>query len=200
MMILGLVVLGVLIWGGFNSALEVTNKTSFCIGCHEMKENVYTQYKESSHFSNSIGVRAECPDCHVPNEWTSMVVRKITASAEVYHKVVGSIDTQEKFEEKHLQLAQKVWHTMQKNDSQECRNCHSYDAMTSKEQSTAAASRHQMARENGVTCVDCHVGITHTLPKEFLTVIHEQFHQENRDCSNCHVSMAPLATDSDDWW
>jgi len=31
---------GVVFWGVFNTALEVTNTEKFCTGCHEMRDNV----------------------------------------------------------------------------------------------------------------------------------------------------------------
>ena len=34
-------VVGIIFWGGFNTAMEATNTTEFCIGCHEMEDNVY---------------------------------------------------------------------------------------------------------------------------------------------------------------
>ncbi len=45
--------------------MEATNTTEFCIGCHEMENNVYQEYKPTIHFNNRTGVRAGCPDCHV---------------------------------------------------------------------------------------------------------------------------------------
>ena len=32
--------LGIMFWGGFNWALEATNTETFCISCHEMRDNV----------------------------------------------------------------------------------------------------------------------------------------------------------------
>ncbi|HRE18510.1 MAG TPA: NapC/NirT family cytochrome c, partial [Rhodocyclaceae bacterium] len=58
-------VLGILFWGGFNTAMEWTNREEFCISCHEMKDNVYQEYRNTIHYSNRSGVRATCPDCHV---------------------------------------------------------------------------------------------------------------------------------------
>ena len=40
---------GILFWGGFNTAMEATNQLEFCIGCHEMRDNVYKEYKETIH-------------------------------------------------------------------------------------------------------------------------------------------------------
>ena len=51
-------VAGVIFWGGFNTALEITNTEKFCTGCHEMRDNVFAELKTTIHFSNRSGVRA----------------------------------------------------------------------------------------------------------------------------------------------
>jgi len=155
---------GVIFWGGFNTAMEATNTEAFCIGCHEMEANVYQEYKETIHYSNRTGVRATCPDCHVPKPWIHKIVRKIQASNELLHKALGTINTAEKFEEKRLQLAQNVWRSMKKTDSRECRNCHNYESMDFAEQQRRAIASHSKGLEEGETCIDCHKGIAHSLP------------------------------------
>ena len=109
-----LFIAGVLFWGGFNTAMEWTNREEFCISCHEMKDNVYQEYRNTIHASNRSGVRATCPDCHVPKEWGPKMIRKIQASNEVLHKVLGTIDTPEKFNAKRLELAKHGWDRMKK--------------------------------------------------------------------------------------
>ena len=94
---LALILLGILLWAGFNTAMEASNTTRFCISCHEMRDTVYQDYKHSVHANNPSGVRAECADCHVPKAFWPKLVRKIEASAEVYHWLAGTIDTPEKF-------------------------------------------------------------------------------------------------------
>ncbi|WP_238179979.1 NapC/NirT family cytochrome c, partial [Methylobacterium oxalidis] len=94
---LGGFVAGVFFWGGFNTALEATNTEKFCVSCHEMKVNVFEELKGTIHFTNRSGVRATCPDCHVPHEWTNKIARKMQASKEVWGHIFGSIDTREKF-------------------------------------------------------------------------------------------------------
>jgi hypothetical protein len=84
---------GVVFWGGFNTALELTNTEKFCTGCHEMRDNVFSELKSTIHFSNRSGVRASCPDCHVPHNWTDKIARKMQASKEVWGHLFGSIDT-----------------------------------------------------------------------------------------------------------
>jgi Nitrate/TMAO reductases, membrane-bound tetraheme cytochrome c subunit len=68
---------GVIFWGAFNTALEITNTEAFCVSCHEMETNVYEELTRTVHFSNRSGVRAshewarlkandslECRNCH----------------------------------------------------------------------------------------------------------------------------------------
>ncbi|MGE3703418.1 MAG: NapC/NirT family cytochrome c [Hyphomicrobiaceae bacterium] len=157
---------GILFWGGFNTAMEATNTEKFCVSCHEMHDNVFQELKPTIHYSNRSGVRATCPDCHVPHNWTQKIGRKIQASKEVWGKVFGSINTREKFLDRRFELASHEWERFKANDSLECRNCHSAESMDISKQSQRAADAHQRSLFTGQkTCIDCHKGIAHRLPK-----------------------------------
>ncbi len=160
------IVTGVLFWGGFNTAMEWTNSEKFCISCHEMRNNVYKEYSENTiHYTNRTGVRATCPDCHVPKEWGPKILRKIQASRELYGKFMGTVDTREKFEAKRLELAEREWARMKANNSLECRNCHTLASMDTEKQKPRAKKSHELAVKNNETCIDCHKGIAHHKPK-----------------------------------
>ncbi len=157
-------------WGGFNTAMEITNTEAFCTGCHEMNENPYAELQRTIHYTNRSGVRAICPDCHVPHNWTHKIARKMQASKEVWGHIFGTIDTREKFVDMRLELAQHEWARMKANDSLECRNCHGYDYMDFTRQSPRAAFMHSTylgTKEK--TCIDCHKGIAHRLPEVTTT-------------------------------
>ena len=130
---------GIVFWGAFNTAMESTNTETFCTGCHEMRDNVFVELKSTIHYTNRSGVRAMCSNCHVPHDWTDKMARKMQASKEVWGKIFGTIDTQEKFRDKRLELAQHEWARFKANDSLECRNCHNYDSMDFTRQSVARA-------------------------------------------------------------
>jgi len=184
--------LGIIFWGGFNTSMEVTNTETFCISCHEMRDNVYKEYKQTVHYKNRTGVRATCPDCHVPREWTYKVARKIAATNELFHKVMGSIDTPEKFEAKRLELAEHVWKSMKDTDSRECRNCHANEYMKLNSQNKLSQRKHARAVREGITCIDCHRGIAHQLPKDFDAdgKLHASFKKTKRPCGDCHKNLA----------
>jgi cytochrome c-type protein NapC len=161
------VAVGILFWGGFNTAMEATNTETFCVSCHEMEANVYKELQDTVHYQNRTGVRATCPDCHVPKDWVHKIVRKVQATNELYHHFMGTIDTRPKFEATRMELAQNVWTAMKKTDSRECRNCHNFDSMDYDKQDARSSTRHEDAAEAGFTCIDCHKGIAHKLPKEY---------------------------------
>jgi len=167
-------IVGIIFWGGFNTAMEVTNTLDFCISCHEMEENVFQEYKHTIHYNNRAGVRAICSDCHVPRPWIHKVIRKIQASNEVFHKIIGSVDTPEKFDAKRLTLARNVWKTMKSTDSRECRNCHDFKTMNPETQKPRARRQHINAMRAGNTCIDCHKGIAHKK-------VHDQVDEDEMD-------------------
>ncbi len=159
---------GIIFWGGFHTAVEATNTMGFCVSCHEMRDTVFPEYQETVHYANSSGVRAICTDCHVPREWGPKMLRKIRATSELYYHLMGTLATAEDFEERRLHLAERVWAEMEATDSRECRNCHSFEAMDFDAQIRRASRRHPEAIEDGKTCIECHRGIAHHLPREMV--------------------------------
>jgi cytochrome c-type protein NapC len=172
---LGGFVAGVVFWGAFNTAMELTNTEAFCTGCHEMRDNTYAELQNTIHYSNRSGVHATCSDCHVPHQWTAKIARKMQASKEVWAKIFGTINTREKFQDRRLELAQHEWARLKANDSLECRNCHSFEHMDFTRQSPRAQDAHQRFLGTGErTCIDCHKGIAHHLPNMQKAMADEQ--------------------------
>ena len=155
---------GIVFWGGFNTAMEATNTEAFCLSCHQMRNFVYQEYKNTAHYRNRTGVRAVCSDCHVPKSWVHKFARKIKATNELWHHALGTISTREKFEKRRLKLARSVWRTMKSTNSRECRNCHDMTAMDLTKQENRSRLRHLTAIKEKKTCIDCHKGIAHQLP------------------------------------
>ncbi len=67
--ILALVIVGIVIGVALivlpHVGIKLTSTTEFCVSCHSVQP-VYQEYKQSVHFQNASGVRAECHDCHIP--------------------------------------------------------------------------------------------------------------------------------------
>jgi cytochrome c-type protein NapC len=146
-------------------AVSYTNTTEFCVSCHS-QQIPYDEYRESLHYENASGVRAGCPDCHVPTDTGPKLLAKLRALMYVYHELIGTIDTAEKFEKERWKMANRVWRKMEATDSRECRSCHRDHSMDLRAQDSTAMKKHRRAMKSGETCISCHKGIVHFLPDE----------------------------------
>jgi cytochrome c-type protein NapC len=157
-------VLGVLGAVGFDAAVGYTNTVEFCTSCHS-QQYPFEELKKSTHWSNRTGVHAGCPDCHVPHSFFPKMYAKIMAYKDVYHELLGTIDTKEKFETHRWEMANRVWAKMKATNSRECRSCHSFDHMDLSAQDRFARKKHEKAGDRNETCIDCHKGIVHQAPE-----------------------------------
>ncbi|MGR9045152.1 MAG: NapC/NirT family cytochrome c [Gammaproteobacteria bacterium] len=152
---------GVLLWNGFIVSLDATSTTEFCISCHSMETYIYQDYKQSIHYRNTLGIQAGCADCHIPKPLVAKLVRKTIGLQDVYHTLLGTIDTPEKFSARKQLLTERVQARMRASDSRECRSCHHLEQMDFARQSAAAGKLHQEAKQLQTTCIDCHQGVGH---------------------------------------
>lgn len=156
---------GIIFAGMANVGISLTNEMGFCTSCHSMQVNL-EEYKQTVHYQNASGVRATCSDCHVPKPFIPKMIAKVIAAKDVYHEVIGTIDTPEKYEQHRWDMASRVWAKMEASDSRECRSCHDYTQMDLSGQARIARKRHNKAMDQGKTCIDCHKGIAHEEPDE----------------------------------
>src|ERR1019366_6116593 len=87
-------VLGIIFWGGFNTGLEATNTLEFCISCHEMRDNVYQEYKlpiqsrtpARRHMHQPPQVLKAPPElCHLRHPPSSPIIHCLPASRITHH-------------------------------------------------------------------------------------------------------------------
>jgi cytochrome c-type protein NapC len=156
--------IGIGFTGSFIAGLKLTETNAFCTSCHEMNMP-FQEYTQSVHYSNELGIRATCGDCHVPPAFFPGLIRHIEASTEVWGHLTGKLATPAKYETHRLALAQKIWTELKASDSAECRSCHTQSAMAFAKQPSRAADAHTSMAKSGMTCIDCHRGVAHTLPE-----------------------------------
>jgi len=172
------IIIGILIWGGFNWGLAASNSEEFCVSCHEHQQS-FNELQETVHYINRTGVRATCADCHIPRGWKHMVPVKISATIhELSAKMKGTITTPEEFEANRLRMAMLEWKRMKENGSRECKNCHKPLNMDLSKQEPRSADRHERASEKGLVCIDCHKGISHHLPAGWKEAVKKKAYNE----------------------
>lgn len=158
-------VVGIVTAGLFNAGLAQTNTMEFCTGCHTMQIPL-KELQETVHYKNASGVQATCADCHVPKPFIPKMIAKVIATKDLYHEILGTIDTPEKYEAHRWDMASRVWAKMKASNSRECRSCHDFRDMDLTAQGRSARSKHGNAEDKGETCIDCHKGVAHGEPDE----------------------------------
>lgn len=158
-------VAGLVTAAAFTSTLEATNTTEFCTSCHSMQW-VTAEWKESVHYSNIQGIQAQCHDCHVPKQFGLKMHAKLMAAKDVWHEILGSIDSKEKFEAHRWAMANKVWAKLDSSYATTCVSCHKFEAMDFGEQDKTARRKHERAHAEGENCIACHTGVAHKKPKK----------------------------------
>ena len=174
---------GIGIWGLLNMGMEWTNRTEFCLSCHEMSIPA-EELKKTVHYKNRSGTTVQCADCHVassktPTDYIFKSFQKLMAARDVIGHIKGTIDTPEKYEAHRLIMAERVWERMKDRDSKECRNCHDFRTMDPAKQKDRSVTKHEGAIEDGKTCIDCHKGIAHK-------AVHQNSEKENAHAPTVH--------------
>ena len=148
------------------TGVVMTGTEEFCSNaCHSMNIPA-AEFKDTIHDVNRTGVRATCSDCHIPqHSLVAKLVRKTEAGIrDIYGEITGVINTKEKYEKERHRMAVQVWTDMKRNDSRECRHCHTPAKMDPERQSEAAKKKHEALKTGAMTCIDCHAGIAHSEP------------------------------------
>lgn len=165
---LALFAAGIITTFGTSATLEATNTTEFCTSCHSMQW-VKAEWEASIHYANASGIRAQCQDCHVPNPLAPKLHAKLMAAKDVWHEILGTIDSEEKFEAHRWRMANRVWGKMESSYTRECQSCHLFEAMDLDLQDKTARKKHrraQRAHSEGANCIECHKGVAHKKPKK----------------------------------
>ena len=191
--LLSILVVGILIGslGFIPSAvvIESTGSVEFCLTCHVM-QTAFDEYQQSSHAANRTGVTATCAECHLPHEYPEKLFVKASRITEVWSYMTGVIGTPEKYEQQRLAMAQAVCDEYADNQSAPCRGCHQAEKMASDKQKEHAVKAHQRAKRNNTTCIVCHKGIAHKLPKQALPEgAQPKQAGEPVQCQGCHENI-----------
>lgn len=157
-------IVGAISWHKFNDLMDYTSTEEFCVSCHSMQQPL-DELKQTAHWSNRSGVSATCSSCHLPHENLAKYARKVEAIREVVAEMKGKFDEEGAFEKHRLEMAEREWARFAANGSKECKACHSYDRMNFDKMSEAARKAMIPAAAKDQSCMDCHKGVAHHLPK-----------------------------------
>jgi len=139
-----------------NAAMVPVSKSDYCGSkCHEMNTS-YLTWELSTHGTNSIGIRVECIDCHLPSKdryFAHMTAKAYEGARDLYKHYFGGEYDREKIR---LRVLDRL-------PNKRCSNCH--DDLLAKPGNSASRTAHTAAlaepdaEEN--RCLKCHESVGH---------------------------------------
>src|SRR5262245_37434683 len=171
---LGILIVGALIGiAGLaltNEMVHATSNNEFCgTACHSMQW-AYAAYQRGPHAKSHTGVTAGCGDCHIPYEsqeasslqYLQLLAHKAKAGAiDAYHQMLGTIDTEQKWQKERDHLSGNVKAWMTANNSLTCRGCHDLSKMANSAKPAVAEMHAPLLKAESVVCIECHTNAGH---------------------------------------
>jgi trimethylamine-N-oxide reductase cytochrome c-type subunit TorC len=159
------------------AAAEMVRQTStdeFCTGaCHSMQW-AGESYKRSVHYSNSLGLRAACADCHIPhhtghadllNYIKLMIFKAKIGVSDAVAEIQGVISTREKWEQERPRLSKEFEQWVKDTHSITCQNCHDLKAFGGDYSEMTKMVHADLLHANTVNCLKCHQHVGHVYDK-----------------------------------
>ena len=133
-----------------------TSTPGFCASCHEIKPAV-RQWRASTHVNNSVGVVADCMDCHLPAPQNTFDF----FFAKTYH---GIKDVGAHFWGGRYDRAEQKNKAYASFNNDQCLKCHRNLLIIPNSRGAMLAHRSVLYARPGYEkkCVDCHYDLVHT--------------------------------------
>jgi nitrate/TMAO reductase-like tetraheme cytochrome c subunit len=200
---LGFVIVGVGLVALTNHAVNWSSSDKYCgTACHSMTW-VTAAYYQSPHYTNPVGVRATCGECHIPydaghataTEYVKLLLFKADRGAkDEWYELNKSIATKEEWEKRRPALSSGFEGYLTKHNYITCRGCHSLSSFGGPRSHMKLVVHQGMVSTDSYNCLDCHANIGHVYeqPASKLTGWYtvEQADAGKKlfiaSCSNCH--------------
>lgn len=162
--------IGVTIVALTNHLVVWSSSDAYCGGvCHSMTW-ANEAYQKSPHYTNPVGVRASCGDCHIPYDaghttaldYVKLLLFKTDRGVkDTSHEVTRSIATKEEWENRRPALRATFESYLTRHNYITCRGCHSLQSFAGPRSQMKLVIHHGLATENNYNCLDCHSDIGH---------------------------------------
>lgn len=140
-------------------AVEKTGNSSFCISCHVMKPMQQAYLNDAHSGKNSLGIKAECTDCHLPhdNMFNYLFTKAVDGGRDLIYTAIGKDEKVNWI--KNLDRKNKFVY-----DSG-CLKCHqnvlSFKSSNTKQNDMHNRYLNQNNLDNKLNCISCHTHVGH---------------------------------------
>jgi nitrate/TMAO reductase-like tetraheme cytochrome c subunit len=159
--------------------VRLSSTDEFCTSaCHSMQWAGET-YRDSVHYSNSLGLRAGCADCHVPHhtghsgplQYLELVAFKTKIGIrDIIREANGTIATRELWQQERPRLSQDVEQWFKQSGSVTCQQCHDLKAFGGDYSEMTKMVHADLLHADTVNCIKCHKHVGHVYAKKSAPV------------------------------
>jgi nitrate/TMAO reductase-like tetraheme cytochrome c subunit len=153
-----------------NQLVVWSSSDAYCAGvCHSMSW-ANTAYQRGPHYTNHVGVRASCGDCHIPYdaahataiEYVELLLFKTDRGVkDTWHELTGSIATKNEWEKRRPALRATFESYLTRHNYITCRGCHALQSFAGPRSQMKLVIHQGLARQNDYNCLACHSNIAH---------------------------------------
>jgi cytochrome c-type protein NapC len=164
------VFVGVVLAALTNHAVMWSSSDRFCgTTCHSMTW-ASAGYHQSTHYLNSVGVRASCGACHIPYdsghasavEYVKLLLFKADRGVkDFWYESQRSIATKEEWEKRRPALGENFENYLTQHNYITCRGCHSLLSFGGPNSHMKLVIHQGMVKADSYNCLECHANIGH---------------------------------------
>jgi cytochrome c-type protein NapC len=200
---LGFVLLGVVLVALTTHVVNWSSSDKFCgATCHSMTW-VNAAYQRGSHYTNGVGVRATCGDCHIPYdaghanaiEYVKLLLFKADRGAkDFWGEASKTIATKEEWEKRRPALRSTFQTYLTQHNYITCRGCHSLQSFGGPRSQMKLVIHQGMVKADSYDCLQCHSNIGHVYEQPSSKVAGWYSSEQalagrqlfEKSCSSCH--------------
>jgi cytochrome c-type protein NapC len=166
----GFAIIGVALVALTNHLVIWSSSDAYCGGvCHSMSW-ANAAYHQGPHFTNGVGVRASCGECHIPydaghataTEYVKLLLFKSDRGAkDTWYEVKKSMATKEEWEKRRPRLSSSFESYLKQHNYITCRGCHSLQAFAGPRSEMKLIIHSGLTKADSYACLECHSNIGH---------------------------------------
>jgi nitrate/TMAO reductase-like tetraheme cytochrome c subunit len=196
-------IVGIVLVALTNHVVNWSSSDRYCgTTCHSMTW-ANAAYQRGPHYTNNVGVRASCGECHIPYdsghatalEYVQLLLFKADRGAkDSWYEAKKSISTKEEWAKRRPALSKGFESYLARYNYITCRGCHSLSSFGGARSHMKVVIHQGMVTADDYNCLQCHANIGHVYeqpaPKVSSWYTVEQAATGKKlfedSCSGCH--------------